>query len=146
MIKINIKLDEGASLPSRAHPTDAGADLIAKYHYSIPPHSTELVDTGVAVRIPDGFTGLVFSRSGQGKLGISLANSVGVIDSTYTGTIKVLLRNDGNIPYDIYAGVTKIAQLVVVPIILPKFHIVDELEKTDRGDKGFGSTDMKGNN
>lgn len=136
--EIMCKVDSPNYLPKRAHPTDAGADLVSTTNLVIPPGVTELVDTGVAVKIPRSAAGLVFSRSSQGKVEVSLANSVGLIDSDYRGNIKLLIRNDGEHPYQIEAGKTKVAQLVIVPVYLPTF--VDYWNDTERGDGGFGST------
>ena len=139
--EIQCKVASAAFLPQRAHPTDAGADLVSTKDVVIQPGSTELVDTGVAVKIPSRAAGFVFSRSSQGKLNVSLANSIGLIDSDYRGNIMLLLRNDGEQPYVIEAGKTKVAQLVVVPVYLPVF--VDIWNDTARGNGGFGSTDNK---
>jgi dUTP pyrophosphatase len=142
MIQIRTKLTNTlAKLPKRAHPTDAGADLYSVDNFHLIPGAKNLFDTGVAVAIPEGFVGLIFNRSSQGKSGIKLANSVGVIDSDYRGNLKVLLENQSeDFTYVVEAGVTKIAQLVVVPILLPEFKEYDSLDSTQRGTGGFGST------
>jgi len=137
---IQCLVSPGAKLPARAHPTDAGADLFAYVGVSgaeIYPNEQKLIDTGVAVKIPVGYVGLLFNRSSQGKKGISIPHSVGVIDSDYRGNIMVLLRNNGEDPYKIATG-DKIAQLVIVPIMLCGF--VDTWNDTARGTGGFGST------
>ena len=130
--------------PKRAHPTDAGADLFSIDYDVIHPGEQSLVDTGVAVQIPVGFVGLVYNRSSQGKIGVQLANSVGVIDSDYRGNIKVLLKNNGTTPYVINAQETRIAQLVITPIVLAQFGDFtgtdEEWNNTKRGTGGFGST------
>ena len=142
--KIAVKLDDPKLMPKRAHSTDAGADLFSKDKHIIYPNQMCMVDTGVAVRIPVGFAGLVYSRSGQGKLRIHLANSVGVIDSDYRGSIKVIIVNEGDEPYEITPYATKIAQLVVTPIMLCEFqgYVGNDSDwmDTDRGTNGFGST------
>lgn len=132
-------------MPVRAHSTDAGADLLSREFVSVLPGlQSDKINTGVCVAIPEGYVGLVFSRSGQGKNGISLANSVGVIDSDYRGEISVILRNDGNTPYIIEPYKTKVAQLVIVPIVLAGFDVFngtdDSWNNTARGLNGFGST------
>ena len=140
---IDIKVDSPDLMPERAHPTDAGADLKSNKDYVLMPGEAEMFNTGVAVKIPEGFVGLVFNRSSQGNLGIKLANSVGVIDADYRGNIKVLLENHSKYtPYPITAGVTKIAQLVVMPCLLEEFNVVndDNWNDTVRGEGGFGST------
>lgn len=129
--------EDKAFLPKRANPTDAGADLMSTQDLEIYPQEQKLVDTGVAVKIPEGFAGFVFNRSSQGKMGITIPHSVGVIDSDYRGNIKVILKNLGEDPYKISRG-DRIAQLVILPIILCDF--VDIWKDTERGTGGFGST------
>lgn len=142
--EVKIRVDDYRSTPMRAYATDAGADLVASVNEEIYPNEMRMVDTGVSVAIPVGYVGLVCSRSGQGKLRISLANSVGVIDAAYRGNIKVMIVNEGDDPYKIEAFKTKIAQLMIVPIILPVFTrfngTEEEWKDTDRGANGFGST------
>jgi len=142
-MRVLIKTDDVRAMPFRAHPTDAGADLVSNLDIQLYPGETKLVDTGVAVKIPQGYVGLVFNRSSQGKLHVSIPHSVGVIDADYRGNIKVLLQNNGEDPYFISRYATRIAQLVVVPIALVEFHGWDATESwddTDRGMGGFGST------
>lgn len=137
---LQCKLEAGARLPQRAHPTDAGADLHAWLPdgaLEIYPGEQKLVDTGVAIKIPEGFAGFVYNRSSQGKKGISIPHSVGVIDSDYRGNIKVLLKNNSEDPYKIEHG-DRIAQLVVQRVELVSF--VDVWNDTQRGTGGFGST------
>lgn len=130
-------LREGAQLPQRQYPTDAGADLFSCEDVELYPEETKLVGTGISVKIPVSYTGLVFNRSSQGKRGIILPNSVGVIDTDYRGELKVLLKNISNDLYKIKCG-DRIAQLVLVPIKLVDFH--DTWNDTERGTGGFGST------
>jgi dUTP pyrophosphatase len=134
---IECLLSPGAKLPRRAHSTDAGADLFSYEAHEIYPEEQILIDTGVAVKIPVGFAGFVYNRSSQGKRGIVLPNSVGVIDSGYRGNIKVLLKNISQDPYSISAG-DRIAQLVIQPVQLVIFK--DTWNDTTRGTGGFGST------
>lgn len=124
-------------LPRRANPTDAGADLRSSEALEIYPGEQKLVDTGVAVKIPQGYAGFVFNRSSQGKNGITIPHSVGVIDSDYRGNIKVLLKNISEDPYQISIG-DRVAQLVIVPILLCTF--AEAWNDTARGTGGFGST------
>lgn len=124
-------------LPQRANPTDAGADLKSAETVEIYPGEQKLVDCGVAVKIPKSYAGFVFNRSSQGKRGITIPHSVGVIDSDYRGNIKVILRNLSEDPYKIEVG-DRIAQLVIMPILLCNF--VDTWNDTARGTGGFGST------
>ena len=126
-----------AQLPKRAHPSDAGADLFSYESCEIYPGEQKLVDTGIAIKIPEGYGGFIFNRSSQGKKGITIPHSVGVIDSDYRGNLKVLLKNIGEDPYKIEVG-DRIAQLVIMPVLLPEFK--DIWNDTQRGTGGFGST------
>lgn len=143
-MKVIFKLDSPECLPTRAHQWDAGADLKSTTDTSIPPGAMRVVDTGVSVKIPIGYVGLVFSRSSMGKVQVTLANSVGVIDESYRGNIKVMIQN--NSPdkyYEIKKG-DRICQLVLMPIIFPEvLEYVGSNEdwlNTDRGNGGFGSS------
>ena len=124
-------------LPQRANPTDAGADLMSTEDCEIYPNEQKMIDTGVAVKIPEGYAGFVFNRSSQGKKGITIPHSVGVIDSDYRGNIKIILKNISEDRYEIKVG-DRIAQLVILPVLLPTF--VDAWNDTKRGTGGFGST------
>lgn len=130
-------MDSGAKLPERAHPTDAGADLFSTETFRLLPGESKLVSTGVGVKIPVGYGGLVLNRSSQRVNGITSLGT-GLIDSDYRGELKVFLVNQGDTEYKVVAGETKIAQLVLVPVLLPVF--VDSWNDTERGDGGFGST------
>ena len=150
---MKIMLDEGAKMPTRAHEFDAGLDLYAPKISTIPGCKysgsvyrvgygkvyvgSRAIDTGVHVQIPEGYVGLVKSKSGL-MVNTGLFTD-GTIDSGYTGSIKVNLFNTKAADYVIQAG-DKIAQLVIVPCLLPDLELVDKLEETDRGDGGFGST------
>jgi dUTP pyrophosphatase len=145
MIPITIKLDDPRCTPVRAHPSDAGCDLVSKESITIYPGDQHLLDTGLAVKIPKNHVGLVFNRSSQGKLRVQIANGTGVIDSDYRGNIKVLLINNGLDPYVITEFNTRIAQLVIMPILLPEFRVFNPnvtglWDDTIRGTGGFGST------
>ena len=141
--RISCQVQSGAKLPQRAHRTDAGADLFAWFpethdqEIEIYPGEQKLVDTGIAIKIPEGFVGLIYNRSSQGKKGITIPHSVGVIDSDYRGNLKVLLKNISEDPYTIMQG-DRIAQLVIQPVQLVDF--VDSWNDTQRGTGGFGST------
>ena len=134
---LECQLKPGAKLPERAHHSDAGADLFACESLEIYPNEQKLVDTGIAIKIPQGFAGFVYNRSSQGKKGITIPHSVGVIDSGYRDTIKVLLKNIGDDPYKITAG-DRIAQLVIQKVELVGFK--DIWNDSTRGTGGFGST------
>ena len=138
---MKITLDEGAKLPTRAYPYDAGLDLYAKENESsvtISPYGCSVtIDTGVHVQIPQHFAGMIKSKSGLMVNHKILTD--GTIDCNYTGSIHVTLFNQGESSYTIHPG-DKIAQLVIVPCCLPPLEVVDYLEHTDRGMNGFGST------
>lgn len=134
---MKIKLDPGAIMPTRAHPTDAGLDLYAREAQIVPAKESAVFDTGVHVELPKGTAGFLKSKSGLNvNHGLT---SEGVIDVGYTGSITVKLYNHSGHDYKVEAG-DKISQLVIVPIYTPHLRVVDDLEDTDRGDNGFGST------
>lgn len=134
---VECRVDNAAYLPKRANTTDAGADLRSTEKLEIYPGETKLIDSGVAVKIPQGYGGFVFNRSGQGLKGIIVVNGVGVIDSDYRGNIKIPLKNISENIYKIEVG-DRIAQLVLMPVILCNF--IDSWNDTERGAGGFGST------
>jgi dUTP diphosphatase len=141
---VNLKvaqLEEGATLPSRAHEGDAGLDLYAHEAAHLGPGERWSIGTGIAVEIPDGHAGLVLPRSGLARdHGIALVNSPGLIDSGYRGEVRVLLLNtDPAETFRIEPG-DRIAQLVIVPIIRVEPLEVDDLSESARGEGGFGSS------
>ena len=134
---MKIKLDEGAYMPVRAHATDAGLDLFSPVRQVIQANDWGSIDTGVHVEIPNGYVGMITSKSGlMASKGIT---SRGTIDCGYTGSIKAVLFNHSNEYFVVEKG-QKITQLVLMPIITPELELVDSLEETDRGANGFGST------
>lgn len=134
---MKIKLEPWAIMPTRAHDTDAGLDLYATKEITVESYSSAVIDTGVHVQLPPFTAGMLKSKSGLNvKHNIT---SEGVIDVGYTGSICVKLYNHSGIPYTVKRG-DKISQLVVVDIHIPHIQVVDELEKTERGNNGFGST------
>ena len=145
-MKINIKrLSETAKLPERGSAYAAGYDLFADLQEAIEikPHETYMINTGVAMEIPEGYWGGVFARSGLAtKRSLAPANKVGVIDSDYRGEIMVALHNHSDLPQTIDAG-ERIAQLVLVPYVAAAFEEVSELEDTARGAGGFGHSGVK---
>ena len=135
--KMKITLDKGAKMPTRAHSTDAGLDLYAMDTQIVPAKESAVFDTGVHVELPEGTAGFLKSKSGLNtKHGIT---SEGVIDVGYTGSIVAKLYNHSGTDYKVNAG-DKITQLVIVPILTPELELVEALEKTQRGNNGFGST------
>lgn len=134
---MKIKLDPWAIMPTRAHDTDAGLDLYAAAYQVVRAHGSAIFDTGVHVQLPPNTAGMIKSKSGLNvKHDIT---SDGLIDVGYTGSICVKLYNHGDHDYIVNSG-DKISQLVIVPIVIPPIVVVDELEKSERGDHGFGST------
>lgn len=134
---IKVKLDEGAKMPTRAHSTDAGLDIYAREGQIIPARESAKFDTGVHIELPEGTVGFLKSKSGLNvNHGIT---SEGVIDVGYTGSIIVKLYNNSGYDYVVKAG-DKISQLVILPILTPTPYIVDNLEESERGDNGFGSS------
>lgn len=131
-----------ATIPTRGSDSAAGYDLYAANSQilTIHPHQTIKVPTDIAIAIPDGYFGAIFARSGLAtKSGLRPANCVGVIDSDYRGNIIVALHNDTAVPRVIDIK-ERIAQLVIMPYETVEFNVVDELDDTERGEGGFGST------
>lgn len=130
-----------AKPPKRANPTDAGADLHAVENYVIHPGDRIAVETGLSLAIPPEFYGQIAPRSGlAAKSGIM--TMAGVIDSTFRGTVKVLIYNSspaGTEPIKILTG-DRVAQLIILPISLAEFSPVESLPDTARGEGGFGSS------
>jgi deoxyuridine 5'-triphosphate nucleotidohydrolase len=117
-----------------------GTGITMFENVEILPHETKLIGTGISCAVPEGYFGGVFARSGlSSKEGLRPANCVGVVDSDYRGEIKVALHNDSETPRTIVPN-QKIAQFVVVPFLTVEFQEVAELDSTDRGEGGFGST------
>lgn len=137
-MNIKVKLDDGAFMPEKAHETDAGYDLRTPCLVVVRPHKSFVIDTGVHMLIPDGYVGMIKSKSGL-NVNHGLITE-GVIDAGYTGSIKVSVYNTSNEEYTFERG-DKITQLV--PLKLPKLKLeqVEEMnEKTERGENGFGSS------
>ena len=140
MEKINVMLDEGAYMPERAHDLDAGYDIRTPVDVAF-THSV-VIDTGVHVEIPKGYVGFLKSKSGL-NVKSSLVGE-GVVDAGYTGSIRVkLYKMDAadNEVYRFYRG-NKIIQLVILPIVTPELELVDNLDETERGTNGFGSSGL----
>ena len=134
------KIDAVGNIPQYAKPGDAGADLIASQDAVIPPGAQVLVKTGTSIAIPDSLVGMVCSRSGlAAKHGVFVLNSPGIIDSGFRGEIGVVLYNGGTESFEVKAG-DRIAQLVLVRHVVAEFNEVQELDDTERGTDGFGST------
>ena len=135
-MKMKVVVDPGANIPTRAHRTDAGLDLYASKGGWILPKSRKVLDTGFHCAIPEGYVGMLTSKSGLMLRGIT---SRGTIDCGYTGSIKAVLFNHSWRFVRIRKG-QKVTQLVIMPIALPDVEFVNGLEDTERSDGGFGST------
>lgn len=151
---MRIKLDDGAYMPVRAHDTDAGLDLMSREDAVIPAGGSHVFDTGVHVELPfvylmdDIYVGdecppdLVTAGLLKSKSGLNINHNItseGVVDVGFTGSIRVKLYNHGTKDYEVKRG-DKITQLVIVPVLTPQPEVVSELEETERGENGFGST------
>ena len=133
------RLHPEAMLPTRAHDQDAGWALHALEHDRLQPGETRMIRTGIAIAVPVGQVGDVRSRSGLAARNITVANSPGTIDPGYTGEVKVLLSNRTAKRFTINPG-DRIAQLVFTYTNTQPLQVVDELDASDRGEAGFGST------
>lgn len=139
------KLDPNAILPSYGSDGAAGADLYALCDAEtvFAPGETKLIHTGIALEIPAGYVGLVYARSGIAcKRGLAPANKVGVIDCDYRGEIMVALYNHSGQEQVIEPG-ERVAQLVIAPYLTVQFREASDLDQTERGSGGFGSTGTK---
>lgn len=137
-----VKVNPMAQEPTRGSLCAAGYDLSAAINSAviIAPHTTIKIGTGLAVELPDNTFGAIYARSGiASKEGLRPANCTGVVDSDYRGEIIVALHNDSEVIRIVEPG-ERIAQLVVQPYVSVVFEEVEELDATDRGTGGFGST------
>lgn len=142
LVNVNIKLvREGAIVPTYAHNTDAGVDLVSAIDITLPPHSTgTIIPTGVAIGLPIGYEAQVRAKSGNSvKTTLRISNSIGTVDSGFRGEIGVIVDNIGNEELFIPQG-KGIAQLVLKEQPQFNFIQVDDLDDTDRGDGGYGSS------
>ena len=139
-MKIKIKkLHPNAVKPKYAKESDAGMDLVATEIISETP-SQITYGTGLAIEIPDGMVGLVFPRSSIRNTGLTLSNSVGVIDAGYRGEILATFNKNGVNPREFYNVGDRIVQIIIVPHPIIQIIEVDELSESSRGIGGFGST------
>lgn len=138
-MKLKVILEKYAKMPTKAFGTDAGYDLYSNQAFTeIKPHTGECFRTGVHILIPEGYCGLLVSKSGLNvRHGIT---SEGLIDSSYTGEIIAKLYNNSDKSYTVFKG-DKITQIVILPIPQTELEQVEDFEElTERGDKGFGSS------
>ncbi|WP_019023211.1 MULTISPECIES: dUTP diphosphatase [unclassified Thioalkalivibrio] len=135
----------GADFPLPAPATDgsAGVDLRAMIEapLTLEPGTAELIPTGLSIHIEDpSYAGMILPRSGLGhKHGLVLGNLVGLIDADYQGPLMVSCWNRGTQAYTLEVG-ERLAQLVIVPVVQPRFRVVEDFEESARGVGGFGSS------
>lgn len=141
-VRVEVRmLDPGLPAPAYAHAGDAGADLCAAVDVELAPGTRALVPTGVAIALPPGYVGLVHPRSGlAARLGVTVLNAPGTVDSGYRGEILVNLVNHDPAGTASIARGDRIAQLVIQRVERADFHRIDELSPTVRGADGHGST------
>lgn len=141
------KINKEATLPTRAHPTDAGLDIYASEDVFIPEGGTAVIPTGISIETPVGYVAKVEDRSSLASKG--LRTGAGVVDSAYRGEIKVVMHNLNNTynsmnmirGYQVNKG-AKIAQILFYRVETPTVKEVQQLDETDRSTKGFGSSDV----
>lgn len=135
------QLDSGLPLPSYAQPGDAGLDLRTRTDVRLEPGQREVVATGIAIALPDGFAAFIHPRSGlAATAGVTVVNAPGTVDAGYRGEVKVILLNtDSTAPVTLTRG-DRIAQLVIQRVSRAHLSVVDTLPGTARGTGGFGST------
>lgn len=134
------RIDPAAMLPSYAHPGDAGMDIRSIEDLVIDPGARKLVRTGLVMMLPPGYEAQVRPRSGLAlKNGVTVLNTPGTIDEGYRGEVGVVLANFGSEPFRVEKG-SKIAQIVVAPCTRAKIEETVEIDSTERGEGGFGST------
>ena len=138
-IKI-VKIEEDAKIPNYANLSDAGMDLFSIEEVVLKIGERQAIRTGIKTEIPDGYVGLVWDKSGL-ALNNGIKTMAGVIDSGYRGEIKIVLINLGDEDFEIKKG-QKIAQMLVQKVERPEIELVDELNATERGENGFGSTGL----
>lgn len=136
-----LRLDQDLPVPQVAHPGDAGVDLCTAVDAEIAPGQRVLLPTGVAIALPDGYAGFVHPRSGLAtRSGLTVVNAPGTVDAGYRGELKVGLVNLDPVDTVSLRRGDRIAQLVVQRVTRPRFHEVERLPGSARGDGGFGST------
>ena len=134
------RIHPDATLPAYAHASDAGMDVRSVESLTIPAKSRALVHTGLVMLLPPGYEAQVRPRSGLAlKSGVTVLNTPGTIDSGYRGEVGVILANLGDSEFVVNKG-DKIAQIVIAPVLQAEICEADEIDETDRGAGGFGST------
>jgi len=134
------KIHPDATLPSYAHASDAGMDVRSVEDVTVPAKGRVLVHTGLVMLLPPMYEAQVRPRSGLAlKHGITVLNTPGTIDSGYRGEVGVILANFGDSDFQVKKG-DKVAQIVVAPVVQAEIEAASEIDETDRGAGGFGST------
>lgn len=142
-MSLKVKLIDKKCMPTKQHEADGGFDIYSREDVSVFPQETVYVKTGVCVAVPTGYVALLVPRSSLSKTPLRLANSIGVIDSQYTGEVLIPFYNTSDVEIVDINKYERYCQLVIVPIIDSDMEIVDELDDTERGKGGFGSTGRK---
>ena len=142
VLKVKIKKIADIKKPFYAHKGDSGVDLYAAEEHVLRPMERKLIATGIKIAVPRGYEAQIRPKSGLAlEHGISHANSIGTIDSSFRGEVKIPMINFGDRPYKIEKG-KKIAQMVFAKVEEAVFEVVDDLGETTRNEKGFGSTGL----
>lgn len=136
-MEVKIKLIEGGKMPVKMHTTDAGFDCYARELVSL--GNQYKYNLGFAIEIPQGYVGLVFPRSSVCKTGLSMSNSVGVIDSNYRGEVSAVYNNVDT-EKERYKVGDRVCQLIIMPYPEIELKQVEKLSETERGEGGYGST------
>lgn len=141
MVQVRFKrINPEAVMPAYAHPGDAGMDLCSVEDLVLPPGKRSLIRTGLVMELPEGYEGQVRPRSGLAlKHGVTVLNTPGTIDAGYRGEVGVILMNHGDCAFTIRKG-DRIAQLVVAQVTVAEVVEVAQVDATERGEGGFGST------
>jgi dUTP pyrophosphatase len=134
---MKVMLDEGAYMPERFYPQDAGYDLRTPVRFALPPGDSITIDTGVRIELPKGKCAVIMSKSG---LNVNKdITSTGLVDEGFVGSIRVKLYNNGRGSWEFEKG-DKISQFVIMDYYAYDLELVDKLDDTERGSNGFGST------
>ena len=142
-LKVKIKKVADVKTPFYSHKGDSGVDLYAAEDYLLKPMERKLIGTGIKIEIPYGYEAQIRPKSGLAlEHGISHANSIGTIDSSYRGEIKIPMINFSDKAYKIEKG-KKIGQMVFTKVEEAVFEEIDKLEETTRNEQGFGSTGLE---
>ena len=138
----NVRVISSGCKPVQSHPTDAGYDVFSTIDKTIEPGEKCKIPLGFATSFEPGYVAMLCNRSGLStKHDLILANCNGIIDPDYRGEWIAVLRNVGTVPYTIHKG-DRVAQVLFMPVVLPKLNTVGWLESSERDDGGFGSSGL----